>query len=100
MGMAYGQRSIPVAVCLVPKTRINNIGIYHPLSAPLRLGKVEDGFNGIMRAAPWSEAIAARLEPGFPLWLERVLHPRLHGAVRNRCDTKRAKFSILLRDIH
>src|SRR5262245_6524248 len=53
-----------------------------------------------MSASSGSEPVAARLESRFPLWLQGILDPRLHGAVSNGGDSQGSQFAILFRDKH
>ena len=63
-----------------------NVGIQHPLVGQGCPQEVEQVLDGIVGAPPWSEPVAARLEPGFPAWFQGRLDHMLTDPIGDGRD--------------
>jgi len=83
-----------------PVERRCQVCVKHPPAGRAdALGCLEDGLDRVVAAAAGPETIRPRLEPRFPLWLQRVGHPRLLHAVGDHRDAERTLLPAGLGDI-
>jgi len=80
--------------------RALDVGVHDPTPPALRAGQRLDLSDGVVGSSPGSEAETRGLEPGLPLWLQRVLHPGLHDPVEDGRDAQRAELAAGLGDVH
>ncbi len=77
------------------------VRVKHPPAARVRTPHhLVDGLDRVVTAATRAKSIGSRLEPRFPLGLQRVDRLRLAHAVDNHRNAERALFPVRLRDVH